>query len=73
MNDAIKELSSGKSCGANNISLEHLKYASGRPEPLLSLCFTAGIIHGKLPEALMKIVLVPVTENKAGSISSMNN
>ena len=73
VNDAIKELSGGKSCGADNISAEHLKYASGRLGPLLSLCFTASIIHGKLPEALMKVVLVPVIKNKAGSISSMNN
>ena len=73
VNEAIRELAIGKACGADDISVEHLKYASGRLAPLLSLCFTACGIHGKLPDSLMKVILVPVVKNKAGSISSMNN
>ena len=70
---AIKELSIGKSCGVDGITAEHLKYASGRLVPLLSLCFTAFMFHGKLPDSLMQVALVPVIKNKAASISSMNN
>ena len=71
--EAIRELSGGKACGADGISVEHLKHAAGRLKPLLSLCLTACVTHGKLPDSLMKVVLVPVIKNKAGSISSMNN
>ena len=73
VSEAIRELSRGKACGADGISVEHLKHAAGRLTPLLSMCLTACVAHGKLPDSLMKVVLVPVIKNKAGSIGSMNN
>ena len=71
--DAIKSLDSNKSCGLDGIHAEHLKYASNRLIPLLSLCFTGLLIHGVLPDSLMSVVLVPVIKNKCGNINSKDN
>ena len=38
--DAIKILQDNKSCGLDGIYAEHIKYASGKLIPLLSMCFT---------------------------------
>ena len=62
--DAIKSLDSNKSCGLDGIHAEHLKYASNRLIPLLSLCFTGLLIHGVLPDSLMSVVLVPVIKKQ---------
>ena len=71
--DAIKKLDMNKSCGADNIYAEHLKYASERLIPLLSLCFTGFFVHGFIPTSLMSVVLVPIIKNKAGNVNSIDN
>ena len=62
-----------KSCGLDGIYAEHLKYASDKLIPLLSLCFTGMFVHGILPNSLMSVVLVPIIKNKCGSINSKDN
>ena len=69
MFDAIKALDFNKSCGIDGIYAEHLKYASKKLIPLLSLCFSSLFVHGILPKELMSIILVPIINNKYGSIS----
>ena len=71
--EAIKSLDTNKSCGLDGIHAEHLKFASNRLIPLLSLCFTGMFIHGILPDSLMSVVLVPVIKNKCGNINSKDN
>ena len=62
-----------KSCGADNIYAEHLKYASERLIPILSMCFTGFFVHGFLPTSLLAVVLVPIIKNKAGNVNSIDN
>ena len=71
--DAIKNLELNKSCGADNIYAEHLKYASERLIPILSMCFTGFFVHGFLPTSLLAVVLVPIIKNKAGNVNSIDN
>ncbi|CAL4186449.1 unnamed protein product, partial [Meganyctiphanes norvegica] len=71
--DAIKSLENNKSCGLDGIYTEHLKYASDRLIPLLSLCFSGLLVHGILPDSLMSVVLVPIVKNKCGNINSKDN
>ena len=73
INDAINSLENNKSCGLDGIHAEHLKYASDRLIPLLSLCFTGLFVHGILPDSLMSVVLVPIIKNKCGNINSKDN
>lgn len=42
---AINRISDNKASGFDNIIAEHLKYASLKNGPLLSLCFTGFMIH----------------------------
>ena len=71
--DAIKSLDINKTCGLDGIYAEHLKYASDKLIPLLSLCFTGLFVHGILPNALMSVVLVPIIKDKCGSINAKEN
>ena len=71
--DAINSLDMDKSCGLDGIYAEHLKYASDKLIPLLSLCFSGMFVHGILPNSLMSVVLVPIIKNKCGSINSKEN
>ena len=71
--DAIKSLKDNKSCGLDGIYAEHIKYASGKLIPLLSMCFSGLLVHGFLPSSLMSVMLIPIIKNKCGSISSKDN
>lgn len=71
--DAIKKLDNNKSCGADKIYAEHLKHASEKIIPLLSLCFTGFFVHGFMPSSLLTVVLVPIIKNKAGNVNSIDN
>ncbi|XDV38077.1 hypothetical protein PO909_007559 [Leuciscus waleckii] len=70
---AIRKLSMGKSCGLDQITAEHLKFASHRVVVLLALCFTAMLTHGILPSSMLSVVLAPVVKDKTGKISSIDN
>ena len=71
--DAIKKLDMNKSCGADNVYAEHLKYASNRIIPILTMCFTGFFVHGFLPSKLLTVILVPIIKNKAGNVNSIDN
>ena len=71
--DIIKALDNNKSCGSDGIYAEHLKYASDKLIPLLSMCFSSVFVHGVLPNSLMSVVLVPIIKNKCGKINVKEN
>ena len=73
VHEAVKKLDNNKSCGADSIYAEHLKYASEKLYPLLSMCLTGFFVHGYLPESLLTVILVPIIKNKAGNINSIDN
>ena len=68
--DIVMGLDNNKSCGADRISAEHLKNASGKLYPLLAICFTGFLIHGVLPDSLMSVILVPLVKDKVGRITA---
>ena len=68
--DSIKSLKDNKSCGLDGIYSEHIKNASDKLIPLLSMCFTGFLMHGYLPISLMSVVIIPIIKNKCGNISS---
>uniref|UniRef100_A0A8C2IQZ7 Uncharacterized protein n=1 Tax=Cyprinus carpio TaxID=7962 RepID=A0A8C2IQZ7_CYPCA len=70
---AIGKLVLNKSCGLDQITAEHLKFASHRLVVLLALCFTGMLIHGTLPSSMLSVLLVPVIKDKTGKISSIEN
>ena len=70
---AIKSLDDNKSCALDGIFAEHMKYASNKLVPLLSMCFSGLFVHGYLPRSLMSVVLIPIIKNKCGNISSKDN
>ena len=70
---AINRLDVNKSCGADGISAEHLKYCSKRLITLLAMCFTGLFTHGVLPDSMLSIILVPVIKDKAGKVNQKDN
>lgn len=71
--EAVKKLSNNKASGLDHITAEHLKFASPRIFPLLSLCFTGFLTHGILPDSMLSVLLVPVIKDKAGKLCSIDN
>ena len=70
---AINKLDLNKTCGADGIHAEHLKYSSDRILPLLSICITSMFTHGYLPSSMLSVVIVPLIKDKAGTITAKDN
>lgn len=51
--DAVMMLKDNKACRMDHMSAEHLKFASRKLCPLLSICFTRFLVHGILPESIL--------------------
>ena len=71
--EAITKLSVNKASGSDQITAEHLRFASPKVAALLAICFTGFMTHGLLPDSMLAVTLVPVIKNKAGKIGSMDN
>ena len=56
--DALKNINCGKSSGIDGISAEHFVFAHSRIHVLLSLFFSAFVMHGYLPSMFMKTAIV---------------
>ena len=52
--DALKNINCGKSSGIDGISAEHFVFAHSRIHVLLSLLFSAFVMHGYLPSMFIK-------------------
>ncbi len=65
---AIIQLKGQKTGGLDQITAEHLKFASPRLVVLLAICFTGFMIHGLLPESTLSVTLLPVIKDKAGKV-----
>lgn len=73
VSEAINRLDNNKACGMDGITTEHLKHASYKLCPLLSMCLTGCLVHGVLPKAIMAVMLVPVLKDKTGKLNSISN
>ena len=71
--DALKDIKFGKSSGIDSISAEHFVFAHSRIHVLLSLLFSAFVMHGYLPSMFIKTAIVPITKNKTRDTSDKNN
>ena len=69
----INKLPNAKSAGIDNLAAEHLKYCSSRLHIILSMFFSALLVHGFLPSKMIRTILVPVMKNKCGKLSSKSN
>ena len=58
--DALKNIKCCKSSGIDGISAEHFVIAHSRIHVLLSLLFSAFVMHGYLPSMFMKTTIVPI-------------
>lgn len=69
----FNELSYNKSPGLDGITSEHLKFASERLPVLLSILFSAMLVHGFVPARMIKSVIVPIIKNKNIRIKEKDN
>ncbi len=68
--DAILKLDINKTCGDDNFYEKHLKYASTRILPLLTMCFAGFLVHSIMPDTMISVILVPVIKDKTGKITA---
>ena len=71
--NAIDKLKSGKACGNDDLSAEHLIHSDRRITVLLSIFYYRVIYHGHLPDDFMKTIIIPLIQNKSGNTSNVNN
>jgi len=70
---AIADLKRGKAIGHDLLAAEHYIYAHPILTILLALLFTAFIVHGYLPDGIMKTIIVPLVKHKTGNMQDKNN
>lgn len=72
--EAIVRLRDSKACGLDNITAEHIKFASKKLCPLVAICCTDFfLVHGVIPDSMLSVVLVPVVKVKDGKLNSSDN
>ena len=69
----LNKLKCGKCSDLDGISAEHLIYFQERLVKTLCMFFTSLFVHGYMPQAMIKSVLVPVVKNKTRSITDKSN
>ena len=73
VSECIKKLSTGKAPDMDNLTAEHLKNCNSRVHLIISMCFSAMLVHGYLPSKMISGHIVPVIKNKCGKLSSKSN
>ena len=58
--DSLKNIKCGKSSSIDDISAEHIVFAHSHIHVLLSLLFSAFVMHGYLSSMVMKTAIVPI-------------
>jgi len=71
--DAVCAQSKGKSAGPNGLFMESFIYACPELWIHFSLFFTACIKHCFIPDSFMDVVITPLTKNKGGNLTDINN
>ena len=71
--EIINDLPCNKSPGLDGHTSEHLKYASSQLSVLLSILMSAILIHGRVPSAMLKSVMIPIVKNKNKHITDKEN
>ena len=60
IHECIQNLKSGKGAGLDNLQGEHFKYAPAKLSVLLAMLINTMMLHGYLPEDVMKTVIIPI-------------
>ena len=68
---AVTRLSTG--LGFDDIHSNHLKFASRDIYEILAQFFNSCLIHGHIPEKMLKRVIVPTVKDRFGDKSSVDN
>ena len=71
--DYINVVNITKSTGPDGVTAEHLKHAPMLLTHMLAFCFSAIFVHGKIPNEMLNVQLVPVVKDNRGKLSSMDN
>ena len=53
VSECIKKLSTGKAPDMDNLTAEHLKNCNSRVHLIISMCFSAMLVHGYLPSKMI--------------------
>ncbi|CAL8141293.1 unnamed protein product [Orchesella dallaii] len=70
---AINSLSSGKAIGSDGLSAENLKFAVLPASQAICKAFNSALCHGFVPEALMRVQIVPILKKSGLDATSSNN
>ena len=71
--EIINALPCNKSPGLDGLKSEHLKYASSQLSVLLSLLMSSMLVHGGVPSAMLKSVMIAIVKNKNKHITDKEN
>ena len=71
--EIINALQCNKSPGLDGLTSEHLKYASSELSVLLSILMSSILVHGRVPSAILKSVMIPIVKNKNKHITDKEN
>ena len=73
ISNIIAKLPCSKAMGPDGLKSEHYKFASRRLAVLLTICISAMLKIGFLPQSLMMTTLTPIIKNKMGDVSDIGN
>ena len=71
--EIINALPCNKSPGLDGLTSEHVKYASSQLSVLLSIPMSSILVHGRVPSAMLKSVMIPIVKNKNKHITVKGN
>ena len=71
--EIINDLPCNKLPELDGLTSEHLKYASSQLSVLLSLLMSAILVHGRVPRAMLKSVMILIVKNKNKHITDKEN
>ena len=71
--ESIKQLSSGRSPGCDELHVEHFRFAGLSCATHFSLCFSMMLKHNVVPTSFSKVILNPIVKDKTGNISEKDN
>lgn len=62
-----------KACELDNITAEHIQFASKKLCPLMAMRYTGLLVHGLLPDSMLSVELVPVIKDTVWKLNSSDN
>ena len=71
--EIINALPINKSPGLDGLTSEHFKYASSQLSVLLVILMSSILVHGRVPSAMLKSVMIPIVKNKNKHITDKEN